>query len=107
FTLRTADFKNFNADVPEGVRIFGPGATVAQDLEPEYITVSADSKTAYVTLQENNVIAVVDLATASTTAILPLGIKDHSLAANSLDVSDKDDGINLASWPVKGFYLPD
>ena len=107
FNIRTAGFRNFNANVPEGVRIFGPGATVAQDLEPEYISISADSKTAYVTLQENNAIAIIDIKKASTTAILPLGTKDHSLALNSLDVSDKDKGINLATWPVKGFYLPD
>jgi hypothetical protein len=55
-----ADFSRFNAEkadlVAAGVRIFGPGATVAQDLEPEDITVSADSSTAWVSLPENNAI---------------------------------------------------
>ena len=44
--------------LPDGVRIFGPGASPAQDLEPEYIRLSSDSATAYVMLQENNAIAL-------------------------------------------------
>lgn len=80
--VTTAGFESFNglkADLQaKGVRITGPGASVAQDLEPEYITVSADSKTAWVTLQENNAIAVVDIATSKVTSLLPLGLKDYS-----------------------------
>ncbi|MEX0270037.1 choice-of-anchor I family protein [Leptolyngbyaceae cyanobacterium UHCC 1019] len=81
-TVQTAGFEGFNglkADLQaKDVRITGPNATVAQDLEPEYITISADGKTAWVTLQENNALAVVDIATAKVTNILPLGLKDHS-----------------------------
>lgn len=81
-TVATAGFERFNPQKAElqarGVRIFGPNASVAQDLEPEYITVSADGKTAYVTLQENNALAVVDIATAKVSTILPLGQKDFS-----------------------------
>jgi hypothetical protein len=110
-TVKTADFKAFNdqkdALIASGVRIFGPGATVAQDMEPEYITVSADGKTAYVTLQENNAMAIVDIASAKVTAIKPFGYKDHSLAGNGLDASDKDSAVNIKTWPVLGMYLPD
>ena len=110
-TAKTADFKAFNdqkdALIASGVRIFGPGATVAQDMEPEYITVSADGKTAYVTLQENNAMAIVDIASATVTAIKALGYKDHSLAGNGLDASDKDSAVNIKTWPVLGMYLPD
>src|SRR5688572_4844761 len=64
--VTTVGFSQFNglkaALNAAGVRIFGPNATVAQDLEPEYITVAADSSTAYVTLQENNALAVIDIA---------------------------------------------
>jgi len=117
---RRAGFSAFNSQVDalrgSGVRIFGPGATVAQDLEPEYVTVSADSKTAYVTLQENNAIAVVDIAGAKVNAVRPLGYKDHSLAGMGMDVSNEDGGVNtnsgtplvkIAPVPVKGMYLPD
>jgi hypothetical protein len=53
--VRTVEFRAFNAGpLPPGIRIFGPGATVSRDIEPEYIAVSPDSKTAYVTLKENN-----------------------------------------------------
>src|SRR5690606_5233956 len=59
-TAVTVGFADFNVDGPraaelgENVRVFGPNATVAQDLEPEYVAVSPDGTTAYVTLQEAN-----------------------------------------------------
>lgn len=77
--VHTAGFTAFNGvALDPAIRIFGPGATVAQDLEPEYVSVSDDSTTAWVTLQENNAIAEIDIATATVTRLLPLGTKDHS-----------------------------
>lgn len=109
--VRTADFKAFNGMENElrarGVRIFGPGASAAQDLEPEYITVSRDSRTAWASLQEANALAVIDIERAEVTDILPLGTKDHSLPGNELDASNRDDVINITNWPVKGLYMPD
>jgi 2',3'-cyclic-nucleotide 2'-phosphodiesterase/3'-nucleotidase/5'-nucleotidase len=105
--VRTAGFAAFNGAVPAGVRVFGPGATAAQDFEPEYITVSSDSTTAWVTLQENNALAVVDIASATVTSVAPLGTKDHSLPRNALDPSDRDGGTRIAPWPVRGLYQPD
>ncbi|KGN38272.1 choice-of-anchor I family protein [Knoellia subterranea] len=110
-TVRTADFTAYNAQVDalraEGVRIYGPNASVAQDLEPEYITTSTNGKTAWVTLQEANAVATIDVRTARVTDIAPLGLKDHSVAGQGLDASDKDKAINIAQWPVKGMYQPD
>lgn len=106
-------FTDFNTGGPRAgeldsaVRIYGPGASVAQDLEPEYLTVSADSTTAFVTLQENNAVAVVDLTTNSITAIISLGFKDHMLEGNGLDASNEDGAINIANWPVLGMFQPD
>jgi DNA-binding beta-propeller fold protein YncE len=98
----------------ESIRIYGPGATLAQDLEPEYITVSHDSKTAWVTLQENNAIAILDIEEGKFTALAGLGFKDHSLPRNRLDASDSEISSsprrgtnNVANWPVFGMYLPD
>jgi len=91
----------------EGGRIFGPGATVSMDLEPEYITVSPDGTTAFVTLQENNAVAKVDLTTETIVDIQGLGFKDHGAADNALDPSDRDGGINIANWPTLGMYQPD
>lgn len=107
--VMSADFSAFNAaDLrAAGVRIFGPGATAAQDLEPEYITVSEDGTTAYVACQENNAVAVVNINTATVNAVLPLGFKDHTLPDNKLDASNEDGGINIQNWPVKGMYQPD
>ncbi len=75
-------FKQFNGqEVPlraQGVRIYGPGSTAAQDFEPEYIAVSDDSRKAYVTLQENNAIAEIDIEKAKVNKLRPLGFKDYS-----------------------------
>lgn len=106
--VATASFDAFNdIQLTNSLRVFGPGASVAQDLEPEYITVSADSKTAYVTLQENNGLAIVDIATASVTSVLGLGTKSFNSVQTAIDASDKDNAINIQPWPVKGFYQPD
>lgn len=83
-TATTINFRDFNVGGPRNdeldanVRVFGPGATVAQDIEPEYVAISADSRTAYVTLQENNAVAIIDIPTATITRIVGLGFKDHS-----------------------------
>ncbi|MBW4468433.1 MAG: choice-of-anchor I family protein [Pegethrix bostrychoides GSE-TBD4-15B] len=94
-TVATAGFESFNPQKAElqarGVRVFGPNASVEQDLEPEYITVSADGKTAYVTLQENNALAVVDVTTATVAAIVPLGLKDFSKGLPTLTSYDFTD----------------
>lgn len=92
----------------KGFRIFGPNASFAQDIEPEYVTIDATSSFAYVTLQENNGIAKVDLKRKRIIEILPMGVRDHSLAGNEIDVSDRD-GIkgNLKNWPLLAYYLPD
>ena len=110
--VRTADFKAWNTQkadlIAKGVRIFGPNATVAQDLEPEYITISHDSKTAWVTLQENNAIARIDIAQQKVTDIYPLGYKDHGVIGNELDVSDRDSKIDIKNWAgLVGMYQPD
>jgi hypothetical protein len=110
-TVTAITFTEFNAQrgalVAAGVRLTGPGASVAQDLEPEYIAQSPDGKTAWVTLQEANAVAVIDLRARKFVAIQSLGTKDHSLLGNALDASDRDSRVNLANWPVSGFYMPD
>ncbi len=133
-TVVTAGFTSFNAQIATlkaaGVRIYSPSAdianvngafaTVAEDLEPEYITFNADGTKAIITLQEANAVAELDMATSTITQILPLGLKDHSLPGNGLDASDRDINypaappamgalgkINIQNWPIKGMYQPD
>ncbi len=110
-TITTLDFTAFNGQEAtletQGFRVFGPNATLAMDVEPEYIAVSDDSNTAWVALQENNGIARINLVTKTIEAIYPLGVKDHSLAANSIDASNEDGVKELKTWPVFGMYQPD
>jgi hypothetical protein len=104
----TASFRAFNnAVLDPSIRVYGPHATVAQDLEPEYITVASNSKEAWVTLQESNAIGVLDLKKGAFTKLIGLGVKGHTLLGNGLDASDRDTAINIANWPVKGMFLPD
>lgn len=107
WSVATAGFALYNDAKLKDVRIFGPNASVAQDLEPEYVAISADSTTAWVSLQENNALAKVDLASATVTDIYGLGFKKHHQSKNGFDASDKDDGINIKAQPTKGMYMPD
>lgn len=96
-------------DAPEEITgsIHKPGTSWAVDLEPEYIAVSEDNKTAMVACQEANVLIKINLETNTIEAYYGLGFKDHSIEGNGLDVSDKDDAVNILTWPVKGIYMPD
>ncbi|MEZ9716240.1 choice-of-anchor I family protein [Vibrio cyclitrophicus] len=106
------DFKAFNqgqpryAELTDKVRISAPNATVAQDLEPEYLTF-ADNGKLYVALQENNALAAIDVASTEVDAILGLGGKPWDTA--QLDASNKDKNIgNLQSYAMlEGLYMPD
>jgi hypothetical protein len=112
-TATTASFVPWNGQKAAlqalGVRLSNRnGVTLAQDVEPEYLTIDATGTTAHVTLQEANALAVVDIATATVTAILPLGEKDHSLPGNQLDPSNTDGIVgNLQNFPIRGLYMPD
>ena len=130
-SVQSADFSAFNALEANlkavGVRIFGKiftetgtldadgdpvytisSTNVAQDLEPEFSTVSPDGKTAYVTLQENNAIAVVDLESATVSGIFALGMIDHFVSGNEIDPSDKDNfTAKIRKHKALGMFLPD
>lgn len=110
--VRTADLSGVPLEGP--VRLFGfGGPTPAQDLEPEYI--ATDGETAWVTLQENNALGFLDVAKAEFTKVKGLGFKDHGLAVNGIDASDRDNPTNpfvlqdriFARPGVRGMYQPD
>lgn len=111
--VRTIDFTAFDpggaraADLPSKVRIYGPNAIPSTNIEPEYIGVAPDSRRAHVTLQENNAVAVIDLRTASVIRVEALGTKDHLVAGNGLDPSDRDGTVAIANQPVRGMFEPD
>ena len=116
-TVTTLDFSAFDktALLAENVRVFFPGSTAAQDLEPEYITTNAAGTRAYVTLQEANAIAIVDLVNKTVLDVAPLGYKDWGAAGLVYDGSNVDSGTNgtlanpisYAGVPLKGMYMPD
>lgn len=93
------------SDVP-GVRISGPkGTTVAQDLEPEYVSI--EGKFAYVTCQENSAVAKINLETRKLVRIMALGTINHAELGYGIDASDEDGMIRIANWPVRGQFMPD
>src|SRR4030095_16008203 len=106
--VRTAAFKD---SIPKtnasSISKYGPGSTLAQDLEPEYIAVSHDSKTAWVTLQENNALAILDIEAGMFTQLVGLGFNDHSQRRSGLDASDADGGNKIAKWHVLRNKQPD
>jgi hypothetical protein len=89
---------------PSGRTINGTliSTTVAQDLEPEYITTT--NEIAYVTLQENNGLAIVDLSDNSV-QVIGLGFKDWS----NYQLDGMEDGtVSFGQYDdLYGMYMPD
>jgi hypothetical protein len=109
YTLQTVQFTQFDGQEAvlrsQNIRIT-PGVSASLDIEPEYIATYDDL--AYVTLQENNAIAVINITTATIIKLIGLGYKDHGLANNALDPSDRDSAINILSYSnLFGMYMPD
>ena len=101
----------------KGVRVNRDAPSAAADLEPEYITI--EGTTAFITLQENNAVAVIEDITNPTPftidSIQPLGVQNHGRGLPSLetftpaplDPSNRDGGINIASYNTLGLRQPD
>ncbi len=114
FSLTSITFTDFNAgesrhgELPTDKMVLdGYNASVAESVEPEYVTISKDGSEAYVALQENNAITVIDMDSMSIDRIFGLGFKDYSIPGNELDAGDKDGGVNIRNWPVMGIHMPD
>jgi len=115
--VATAGFTSFNGTTLDPkIKITGKiqsggsflrNSTIAEDLEPEYITISEDNTTAWATCQENNCIAEINIATATVTRLIPLGYKNHNLTGNGIDASNQGSTINIATNTVFGMYMPD
>lgn len=95
------------------VRLPAPfDASVSQDLEPEYITITSNNQ-AVVALQENNAFAVINLNTNHIDRIQGLGEKSWASIADGgqgyqLDLTNKDELFTLNSYPqLTGYYMPD
>ncbi len=95
------------------VRLPAPfNASVAQDLEPEYLAITSDGKV-IVSLQENNAFATIDIATATVESINGLGTKSWASVADGgdgavLDLTNKDNVFSQTSYPqLVGYYMPD
>lgn len=112
-TSTHATFTSFNAQAAtlkaQGVRLFDNfnTPTVAEDLEPEYVTVNKTSDTAVIALQENNAVAILHIPTKTIISVLPLGTIDHNASGNGIDASDRTDEALIANWPIRGMYMPD
>lgn len=102
--IETADFHDVPLRGP--VRIYTPGSTVEQDLEPEYITTNGDW--AWVSIQEANAIGILDIDEAEFVSVRSLGFKNHGLTENAFDATDTGAVPNIEPHPnVYGMYQPD
>jgi len=109
--VRQVGFERFDGQAAqlrsEGVRIYTPGSTVAQDLEPESVAITPDGSTAYVGFVRNNAFATVDLTLEMVVDIHGLGTRDFNVAGQGIDASDQDGEIAIRPWPVSGYFAPD
>ncbi len=109
--VRQIGFERFDGQAAqlrsEGVRIYTPGSTVAQDLEPESVAITPDGSTAYVGFVRNNAFATVDLTRETVVDIHGLGTRDFNVAGQGIDASDQDGEIAIRPWPVWGYFAPD
>ncbi|WP_395344696.1 choice-of-anchor I family protein [Ningiella sp. W23] len=81
-------------------------ASVAKDLEPEYVGISEDDSLAFVSIQEANAMAIVNLTDNTLASVIGLGFKHWS--SLQLDASDRDGGINFKNYPgLFGMYQVD
>ena len=111
-TVSTVGFSSLNGREAElralGIRISGkPGTTAAQDLEPEYVSISSDGSKAYVTFQENNATGVVNLtgAAPSLVSLRSVGVQDYlrgRASVTTFDVTIPSPGTTTAGGVVPG-----
>jgi hypothetical protein len=111
--VTTIDLTAYNTQstalLAQGIRLFSTSATVAQDLEPEYIAVSDDNTKAYVSIQEANALLTIDLTTNSIVSLSALGYSQYTTGSgNALDASDQSGAVLITGdLPIKGAYMPD
>lgn len=111
--VNTLTFTNYNSQtaslLAQGIRIFSTSASVAQDLEPEFIAVSDDNLRAYVTLQENNAMLTIDLVADTILSLKALGLSDYGVGSgNAMDASDQSGAVLITGdLPIKGVFMPD
>ncbi len=101
---KTYDMKLFNNN--KEIRKIQNGP-LAEDLEPEYLSITHDEKFIFVVNQENNAISVFDYVNYSFYSIHSLGLKLFEDLKYGIDSNDKDKVANLKKLPIKGLYQPD
>jgi DNA-binding beta-propeller fold protein YncE len=103
-TQATLEAQGMHFPNPDGRTINGNAVTttVAQDLEPEYVTTK--NGTAYITLQENNGLAILDLEDLSI-QVIGLGSKNWS----GLDFDGQENAaVSFGQYEgLRGVYMPD
>ncbi len=90
----------------KGVRLFGPFASIMQDLEPNAVRFSSYSDKLFINFQVNNALAVYDYTSHAFDNIASYGWNDHSVAGYGFDAQKNLPRPFIGSWPIKSIPQP-
>lgn len=90
-----------------GVRIKGPFASIAQDLEPQSLDFLSDNSKLVVNFQENNCFGIVDLETLKLDTLYSFRSIDHAEAGSGFDAQRNILQPLIINWPVHSLLQPD
>jgi hypothetical protein len=104
------DFSGYGTQKNElsdkGVRLYGPFATVAQDLEPNAVRFSMYADKLFINLQVNNAMAVYDYRAKTFDYLASYGWHDHAKPGHGLDVQRHLPQPFIGNWPIKSLPQP-
>jgi hypothetical protein len=104
------DFSIFESQRNElserGVRLYGPFASVAQDLEPNALRFSMYSDKLFINFQVNNAMGVYDYQKKTFEYLKSYGWNEHAKPGHGMDVQKHLPQPFIGSWPIKSLPQP-
>lgn len=89
-----------------GIRIKGPFASIAQDLEPQSLSFISNSRKLLINFQENNCFGIVDLETTKLDTLYSFRTINHAEAGFGFDAQRNILQPLIINWPVHSLLQP-